>query len=182
MKTKKLGDTEFEKKFTELTGATFVDVTPKSPEELQSQADAVDEGKKSAWERRYWDKYANLATHPLANGLKDFIEKERLLAAAEEREKHPEIVICSAVAATDGTIVRGHRHHDAIRTLSQIPGKTYSYGKGDTQGFVTSKGRYVTRKKGYEIQRAAGVKSRLQGSEHASEAYLNGELYSEDLY
>lgn len=86
-----------------------------------------------------------------------------------------EIVICAAVKATDGTIVRGHRHSDAIRTLSGIPGKEYDYSQ---QGFITSLNRFVGRAEGCAIQKAAGIKSRLEGKE----AYLGNELYSEDLY
>jgi hypothetical protein len=92
-----------------------------------------------------------------------------------------EIVICAAVKAADGTVVRGHRHHDALRTLKGIPGLRYEYHH-DTQGFVTSLNRFVTRKEGYDIQVAAGIPSALIGTMNEAAAYLHGELYSEDLY
>lgn len=93
----------------------------------------------------------------------------------------PEIVICSAVRALDGKIVRGHRHHDAIRALHMIPGyeKEHCYGKnGEDQGFMTSRNRYVTRREGCQLQQAAGIPSILP----FKDSFLHGELYSEDLY
>lgn len=99
-------------------------------------------------------------------------------------EKEPEIVICAAVRADDGYIVRGHRHNDAIRTLRGIP--RYADSKsphGEDQGFVTSRNRYVTRREGCEIQKAAGIPSFYERDpQTAHKAYLYGELYSEDLY
>lgn len=93
-----------------------------------------------------------------------------------------EIVICSAVKATDGTIVRGHRHSDAIRTLAGIPGKVFDQHQ-QAQGFITSLNRYVTRREGCEIQKAAGIESfYVTGRGEPEGAYLHGELYSEDLY
>lgn len=91
-----------------------------------------------------------------------------------------EKVICAAVRMPDGYIVIGHRHNFALRTAREIPryANIEKWPCGDDQGFVTSTGRYVTRKEGYEIQKAAGIKSVLP----EKEAYLNGELYSEDLY
>jgi hypothetical protein len=92
-----------------------------------------------------------------------------------------EIVICAAVRATNGYIVRGHRHHNALHTLKDIPNLKYG-GRQEDQGFVTSFNRYVTRKEGYDVQIAAGIPSALEGTEHSDGAYLHGELYSEDLY
>lgn len=90
-----------------------------------------------------------------------------------------EIVICAAVRMPDGYIVRGHRHHNAIRTASEIPKYKGIKTWDENQGFVTSLNRYVTRKEGYEIQIAAGIESVLPPDKGP---YLGGELYSEDLY
>lgn len=83
-----------------------------------------------------------------------------------------EIVICAAVRASNGFIVRGHRHHDAIRTMSTIPGYEDERPSGDNQGFITSENRYVNREEAYKIQVAAGKMKDDNG----------GRLYSEDLY
>lgn len=89
-----------------------------------------------------------------------------------------EIVICAAIRMHDGYVVRGHRHSDAMRTASEIPAyKDHRPYSGD-QGFVTSRGRYVGRVEACKLQKAAGIKSVLAGVD----AYLHGELYSEDLY
>lgn len=93
-------------------------------------------------------------------------------------EDVPEIVICAAVRAPDGYIIRGHRHADAIRTMSEIPRYKNDRPYSGNQGFVTSKNRFVDRVEACKIQKAAGIKSVLEGVE----AYLHGELYSEDLY
>ena len=53
-----------------------------------------------------------------------------------------EIVICSAVIATDGTIVRGHRHGDCMMAIDRMGKKV-----GQEQGFITSKNRYVSRER-----------------------------------
>ena len=88
-----------------------------------------------------------------------------------------EFVICAAIRMKDGYIIRGHRHSDAIATMKGIPRYKDEWAFGEDQGFVTSKNRYVTRKEGYEIQKAAGIES------HDKEnPYVERELYSEDLY
>lgn len=95
----------------------------------------------------------------------------------------PEIVICAAVRADDGYIVRGHRHNDALRTLRGIP--AYEHSKpphGDDQGFVTSENRYVDRREACQLQQAAGIVSYYERRGEPWKAYFDGELYSEDLY
>lgn len=111
---------------------------------------------------------------------KDSGQEERIKKFNEWFWRHmvdKEIVICAAVLATDGTIVRGQRHSDCLATLRGIPGKEYEYGPdGGTRGFITSWGRYVNRKEGYRLQIEAGIFSVNPGG------YLGDELYSEDLY
>lgn len=84
-----------------------------------------------------------------------------------------EIVICSAVKSTDGRIFRGHRHADCIQAIKF---RNLDYDPS-SQGFITSLNRFVDRKEGCRIQIEAGIKSVCD-----QEPYLNGELYSEDLY
>lgn len=110
--------------------------------------------------------------------IKSFISR---IATAEytRGRNEKEIIICSAIRMPDGYIIRGHRHNDCIATASNIPRYKGSRAHGDNQGFMTSTNRYVTRKEGYEIQKAAGIASRLTDP---IEQYHNGELYSEDLY
>lgn len=93
------------------------------------------------------------------------------------QEIEKEIVICAAVRAKDGIIVRGHRHVHAMRALQDMPAYKNERPHGDDQGFVTSMGRYVTRKEGCKLQIAAGVES-----VDKEKPYCGGELYSEDLY
>lgn len=97
-------------------------------------------------------------------------------------ERQKEIVICSAVRAKDGLVIRGHRHFHALQALHAIPGYEHERPWGDNQGFITSKNRYVTREEGYRIQKDAGIPSALEGTIHADAAYVGEQLYSEDLY
>ncbi|MDO8604471.1 MAG: hypothetical protein Q7K40_03700 [bacterium] len=91
-----------------------------------------------------------------------------------------EIVICAAIKMPDGYVIRGHRHADCIATYNRILKYKGIKTGGDEHGFVTSLNRYVTRLEGCRIQKAAGIKSRLDMV--GGQAYLYGDLYSEDLY
>ena len=91
--------------------------------------------------------------------------------------RQSEHCICAAVRATDGTIVRGQRHADAIYTCMEkgkdpdIQNSRYRY-----DGFITSTGRFIDRLEGYELQVAAGIESIARGG------YRGKRLFSEDLY
>jgi hypothetical protein len=82
-----------------------------------------------------------------------------------------EICICSAVIATDGMIVRGHRHGDCMIAIDRMGKKV-----GSEQGFITSENRYVGRKEGRKLQEEAGIKSADK------DGYRYDTLFSEDLY
>lgn len=89
-------------------------------------------------------------------------------------KKYKEIVICAAVIATDGSIIRGHRHADCIHTMKGMGLKPKL--NPNAQGFITSKNRYVTREQGRKIQDEARIESA------SPEGYFGTTLYSEDLY
>jgi hypothetical protein len=103
------------------------------------------------------------------------VEKQGQLLEAVLEISPKEIVICAAIKTKDGTIIRGHRHADAIHTAMRMRYKATDLSFAD-QGFVTSRNRYVTREEGRRIQDAAGVKSA------SPEGYMPGTLFSEDLY
>lgn len=106
------------------------------------------------------------------------IEAMRQLEVAEERLRETrepkEICICAAIITEDGRIFRGHRHNDALAVAGAIGLKQRS--GHENQGFITSRNRYVDRKEGCQLQRAAGIDS------VSDLPYLHDELYSEDLY
>lgn len=83
-----------------------------------------------------------------------------------------ETIICAAIQTVEGKIVRGHRHHDCIKTAF---GMKLTPDTLETQGFITSTNRFVTREQAYYIQKAAGIESACGG-------YRGNYLYSEDLY
>lgn len=85
-----------------------------------------------------------------------------------------EVVICAAVKTTTGEVFRGHRHGDCFRTIIAEGKKPSS--SADSQGFITSKNRYVTREQGRKLQDAAGIVSA------DAEGYRGTTLFSEDLY
>lgn len=87
-----------------------------------------------------------------------------------------EIIICAAIRMSDGYLVRGHRHHNCIRTASEIPKYEGEKWHGDDQGFITSTGRYVDRKEAFEIA------SKANQLKYDLSRATTKELYSEDLY
>lgn len=90
------------------------------------------------------------------------------------RHDPKEFVICAAVMAEDGSIYRGHRHGDAMKTCVQT-GRNLVNGH-DQQGFITSRNRYVTREEARRLQDEAGIKS------VDPDGYRGRTLFSEDLY
>lgn len=95
----------------------------------------------------------------------------------------PEIVICSAARMPDGYVVRGHRHADASRTAREIPRYAHLENRQHEHGFMTSCNRFVDRREGCILQKAAGIESyEITHRNNPAGAYLHGELYSEDLY
>lgn len=119
--------------------------------------------------------------------LKWFFDRARLadFKAAEEAlinralrdyelvHKEKEIAICAAIKTTNGKIILGHRHVDAMQAARR-EGLDYSRGL-DAGGFFTSRKRFVDREEALNIQLAAGQPV-SEGSVALSE------LYSEDLY
>jgi len=95
----------------------------------------------------------------------------------------PEIIICAAVHFDDGKkyvykpinietgyVICGHRHHECFYTRAIFGGEQGFEGT-ITQGFLTSKNRFLDRKEAYRL--AKGY----------MEIYSENEsLYSEDLY
>lgn len=88
-------------------------------------------------------------------------------------QSKPEVCICAAIKTKEGKLIRGQRHPDC-RVSAVNYGLTPSQALAD-EGFITSENRYVDRKEGLQLQKAAKIKS----------AYKDGyasELRSEDLY
>lgn len=88
-------------------------------------------------------------------------------------KQDPEVCICAAILMLDGYIVRGHRHHDCLRSASDM-GRNTRAGMRE-QGFLTTRGRFVGRAEGLTLQLAAGIESAAPGG-------YRSQLYSEDLY
>ncbi len=80
----------------------------------------------------------------------------------------PETVICAAVRASNGKIVSGRRHNDAISALQAMQGYEGEQPHGDDQGFLTSTNRFVNREEAYRL--------------HFPDSTERGELHSDDLY
>jgi hypothetical protein len=106
------------------------------------------------------------------------MDMQRLISSVFDRGfeegKKAEIVICAAVKTTTGIVVRGHRHGDCMQTIIRMGLKISK--SVNSQGFVTSKNRYVTREEGRKLQDLAGIKS------VDPEGYRGTTLFSEDLY
>ena len=75
----------------------------------------------------------------------------------------------------DGIVISGRRHHNCIGVYHELTGIP-TRRDSSTQGFLTNLNRFVDRKEGYQIARAAG---QLQHDMHDKS---NPILISEDLY
>lgn len=87
------------------------------------------------------------------------------------QEEVEEMIICSAIKIINSEIIRGHRHHDCIRSAKDIPRL-----KGERllhQGFITSKNRFVEREEAKLIAEKAGQMIKKTNSPL---------LFSEDIY
>lgn len=104
----------------------------------------------------------------------EWIEKERLLCAAIWYKEQPTAKILP-VNVKEGVVVAGMRHGHCIHSFVALTGKRSVLPEcGEyTQGFITSKDRFVDRKEAMKIARESGQVTKQQSFE---------ELYSEDLY
>ena len=86
----------------------------------------------------------------------------------------PEICVCAAIRLDDGRIIRGHRHDDCIQTAIkwQNAGQPIEPATA-TQGFYTTRERFVDRTEGMTLQINAGRFKERVGVQI---------LFSEDLY
>lgn len=103
-------------------------------------------------------------------------ERDGLIAALRAQ---PEVCVCAAVQLADGYIVRGHRHHDCLRSAGlREEARAKHEGRDPSpvhtlvieQGFMTTRNRFVNRQEGAALQVAAGL------------PVTHPDLYSEDLY
>jgi hypothetical protein len=68
------------------------------------------------------------------------------------RAASSEMIICAAIRASNGKVIRGHRHIDAIRALQAMDGYTGEEPQGEDLGFVTSTNRFVNRREAYRLR------------------------------
>lgn len=88
----------------------------------------------------------------------------------DTRDVTPETCIVAAVRGADGQIVRCLRHYQGLMVLNE------AQRTDTTQGFITSRNRFVDRHEGMRLQLAAGIASVAEGG------YRGHTLFSEDLY
>ena len=86
-------------------------------------------------------------------------------------------IICAAIKMTNGDIIRGHRHHNCIRTVRDIP--RMKEMQLSEQGFMTSNNEFVDREEAYIIFLGSGE---ISCDEERSPMSKRSKLYSEDLY
>jgi hypothetical protein len=102
-----------------------------------------------------------------------------------------EVCITAAVRARDGEVFRCHRHYDGERTILERNNPDNPFHKYAnpilqkikrvpmTDGFITSRGRFVNRAEGYKLQEAAGIPSANPTGYRELKPRL---LFSEDIY
>lgn len=87
-------------------------------------------------------------------------------------------IVCAANRAKDGTLILGVRHFDQAmhRTIDLIYGEKRP--RHMEQGFIDSRGDFLTRRQAWKVAEAAGqIIHRVGGDDTGG-----GTLYSENLY
>ncbi len=77
--------------------------------------------------------------------------------ASDARTAEREVCLCAAIQMADGYVFRGHRHDDCYLTMGGWTKYTKADGHAAVQGFLTSRGRFVTRKEAAELHGYSGV-------------------------
>ena len=108
----------------------------------------------------------------LGKNRRDDAQIVEALTAADTMERETETCTCAALRCVNGTIIKGDRHGDCFRAALEID----EDARNAEQGFLTTLGRFVDRREGQRIQKAAGIASA------DPEGYRGDELFSEDLY
>ena len=98
-----------------------------------------------------------------------------------------EYIICAAIHFDDGIehvhqpvniktgyVVCGRRHHNCFMTVKALTGKIEKLDEEKTQGFLTSKDRFLNRKEAMIVAIAC--------NQVKAEGNKNNVLFSEDLY
>lgn len=88
------------------------------------------------------------------------------------QNKRPEVPACAAIRTAHGFLFAGKRHGECL-TAALASGYDKAYL---TQGFMTTRGRFVDRKEALKLCQAAGLPSADPGG------YRGDILFSEDLY
>jgi hypothetical protein len=85
-------------------------------------------------------------------------------------------IVCAAVRLNNGLVISSARHFDPLMR-EQIKNNAFGPDVWNTaeQGFINSRGQFLTREQAYEMALAHGqIRRRVSGDE--------GTLYSENLY
>lgn len=91
-------------------------------------------------------------------------------------ENKQRVVVCAAIRSKTGKIVCGARHFDEVmRGQFLVDGKRPEEWVGCTQGFIDQFCVFMDRTEAWKVAEAAGQIKFSCG-------YLNGVLFSEDLY
>lgn len=90
-------------------------------------------------------------------------------------ERSPQRIVCAAIRHSNGSIICGPRHFDALMRSQIFARKQGEEWRGAEQGFVNQFGEFLTREQAYEIADTNG--QHLHG-----EGYDGRLLFSEDLY
>lgn len=86
-----------------------------------------------------------------------------------------EVPACAAIQLADGALIAGKRHDECIKNAVKLNVSRIEIGLA-VQGFMTTHGRFVDRKVGYELALVAGI---VDHRRHQGAATI---LFSEDLY
>lgn len=112
---------------------------------------------------------------------KDFVEAFNAMEVKQDPTELPELVVCAAVIGfigLDKLEVIGLRHYDPFMRLQikMLEENTkYKFNEAE-QGFITNKGRFVSRQEALKIAQANNQMRRYSSGKNPNM------LFSEDLY
>lgn len=90
-----------------------------------------------------------------------------------------ELPACAAIKMPNGITFAGERHHNCLAMIQKAWDGHCPYPRDEwAQGFMTTRGNFVSRKIALQMCLKAGIDSAsIDGN-----GYRGNELYSEDLY
>ncbi len=87
----------------------------------------------------------------------------------------PERVLCAALLH-EGLVIAGYRHHNCCEVIQKLAGEGAALPGRESQGFLTSYDRFVSRAEAYKIAREQG-QLLIESGDSPEEILISENLY-----